>query len=326
MISRLHETPFAYRFLNLKNGAAITKLPFVVGGATQQGTDHKLDNQNNQDAISVYIESELIIGVICDGCSGTHDYLRNTISNNEVGAKLLAYATCQGVRELALTADTIDSDVFIRSLNKELSQKLISFLSAFTSDDEEQKEIFIFDFMMATILGFVITPEQYFIFGCGDGIVGVNDQITILDEEGSYFASSILPQCCPSKYSLVSDLNCLKLITIGETTGLQNIFLSTDGFSDIVQKYKSELLRLFHNPELTVKENFDYLLADFRNSFLQNEIISKFCAERRWPRDDASFLLLRRTNMISTSDPGRDDSTEKVDFKSDLEMKDDSAN
>lgn len=81
---------FAYHFINLKKGHSKTELPFLLGGATRQGWSHRQQDTNNQDAVSISIDNDIMIGVVCDGCTSTHDKLKIRRSNNEIGSKLIS--------------------------------------------------------------------------------------------------------------------------------------------------------------------------------------------------------------------------------------------
>lgn len=300
MQSRLREIPFRSHFINLKNTDIFSNLPFIVGGVTQQGTTHKSDNMNNQDAISLHIENDLIIGIVCDGCASTHDNIKATFSNNEIGAKLLAYLMSKNMKELIPIIGISNGDLFIEKLNKNISQQLISIIDILAPNNENEREMNIFDFFMTTVLGFVLTPQNFVIFCSGDGVVGFNNRIKVLDEEGSYFSASLLGECCPSKYTKQPELNNFKVFSSGQSSELQSIFLATDGFRKIAKKTDYLLIDLMKKQKSNDWGGYDNLLQEFRKEIITNPIFAKNSEFASWPEDDASFILLRR---IKTLDP-----------------------
>lgn len=166
-------------------------------------------------------------------------------------------------------------------------------VKTFCDEDIDDKELFIWDFLMTTIIGFVVTMDNYIIFSSGDGIIGKNDDIKILEDTGIYFGEKLLHMCCPGKYSMNN--NCdLKIIDSGETANLNNIFLATDGFCRLVENNRDVILNFINKyPEATTN-GFDNIIQEFRQNILSNDEVIYDTAVRAWPQDDASFLLLRR--------------------------------
>ena len=100
----------------------------------------------------------------------------------------------------------------------------------------------------------------------------------------------------------------MKALGYGPTSQLQNIFLATDGFREIAQNYNQTLLDFIDNSAIKPKGGFDFLLFDFRKRILQNSTIEQYSSTSNWPRDDASFLLLRRTdsNLSLKAEPSNE--------------------
>jgi len=304
MSERWSEIPFKHHFINKKIDNGICRIPFVIGGATQQGTVHILDNSNNQDAISICIEDDLIIGIVCDGCTSTHDDLINSYSNNEIGSKLIAH-TLSNILRSQLSESKIIDETFLEVVAKKLFDHLKSLISIMSLEGEKEKEIFIFDYLMTTILCFIVTENSFIVFNCGDGIIGLNNIFQLIDENGLYFSSSLLPECCPSLYSKPIRTNKFNIIYSGNTNELQSILLATDGFDDIAQKYQTKLSSFIIDTLPKSKNGFDFVLPDFRQFILRDKDISNYSTSFNWPKDDASFLVLRRiieNNKFKSSD------------------------
>lgn len=298
------ETPFIHHFTNFRMADDDIKLPFAVGGGTQQGVEHKLDNQNNQDASCILIDNNYIMGCVCDGCSSTHDYLKDSFSNNEVGAKLIGHIVTRNAQRIIKDKEIEDVNLFLNELSENVLQKLVKLVDIFCEEDEMDKELFIFDFLMTTVLGFVVTQEKYIVFYCGDGVIGIDNKINVLEETGSYFGEKVLQTCCPDKYSAIKSHNSdFKIFSSGEVADLNNIFIATDGFYDIANNYKEALVDFVDQATKNVRSGFDNILSEFRNRILKNEAVYSEIMSKNWPRDDASFLLLRRIdeNKIITT-------------------------
>lgn len=287
-----NETPFIHHFVNLKSDQRNNALPFVIGGATQQGVAHRLENQNNQDAICIEFNNNYIAGVVCDGCTGTHNSLRNSFSNNEVGAKLFSKKIIEIIKN-----NVADNQLRNGELVNRISEGLISDFSrlvdAMCPNSEEDKEVFIFDFLMTTIIGFVVTSDKYIVFNCGDGIFGVNERVSEIQESGKYFSENLLKVCCPSKYANMEGQTELKVCAEGSSSDLDNIFIASDGLLPLVLDFPNVLLNFTNRIKPKAKNGFDFLLQDLRMNVITQEQVSTHSLE--WLKDDCSFLLLSRT-------------------------------
>lgn len=294
-MQNLTQALFVYRFINFKKGYNETELPFVLGGATQQGWLHKLDSINNQDAVSISIGNDIIIGIICDGCTSTHDKLQDSSSNNEIGSKLTGRIFIHDIHKIITNKGIEDPHLFIKELSENVLQRLQQLVTTFCDEDTDDKELFIFDLLTTTILGFVVTKDKYIIFSSGDGIIGINNDIKILEDTGIYFGEKLLHMCCPGRYHVSN--NCeLKVIDNGETMNINNIFLATDGFCHLVENNHDVLLNFIKKNPKATKNGFDNLMQEFIQNILSNDAVTYDTVFRAWPEDDASFLLLRKVD------------------------------
>jgi len=285
------ENPFGTRFTYFRFPQHEPELPFVVGGGTQAPRFHQFSNINNQDAANIAIGRDYFIGIVCDGCASTHEDLEND-SSNEVGAKLLSYVFTQRLlRALENGTRFCCSSCFEKALLGEVSADLSSFLSSFCKNEQE-RELFTFNFLLCTVLGFVVTPENYIVFHAGDGVIGVNNCIHLLeDDEGYYIGNDLIKSFRSETVNGHLLGNNLKIIAMDQTQKLKNIFLATDGFYDMVSRNTSAFVDWMTKcPSASQIENgYDDLLPEFREKIGWNESINTGL------RDDATFLLLRRT-------------------------------
>lgn len=277
----------------------VPSLPIAIGGVTQRKTTVVDVGANCQDAFGLYIGNQLLIGVVCDGCgSGAKiTETQDRWSSNEVGARLLVQATinvCLRIltqsRGLLSAKPTLDKD-FLRQMTKALLKSLATTVKAFCGNDEEMSERFIFDNMMTTLLGVVVTENRFLVFGCGDGYVGVNDEVVSLkDQEGKYLANNLLLTLCPQRYKdprLVSQLESLANST---TDTFRAVVLATDGFAPVHAADACFFQNILNEPPATlqVKAGHDRLLRELRRRLLSGP------AKETEFRDDATLIAVRR--------------------------------
>jgi len=285
-------TPFEFHFVNLKRQRSQANLPFAISGLTQQGVEHNLENQNNQDATGIIVEENFIAGIVCDGCSGTNNALQDSISNNEVGAKIIVRILTKAIKK-AYTEKTLSNGVaFIETVQLQLLSELKNIIDIVCDDNEADTELFIHDFLMTTIYCVVADEEKFLVFYCGDGVVGIDEAIEIKNESGKYLSSNLFKICCPTRFEKVEINEGFKIHYEGKPSEVKSIFIASDGFNEIVSGFKSQLLN-FINTERT-KNGFFNIKPDFRGKILRDEGISNEIALKNWLKDDASFVLLKK--------------------------------
>ncbi|MEW5852429.1 MAG: protein phosphatase 2C domain-containing protein [Myxococcota bacterium] len=293
MSPRFLSTPFAHHFVQLSSSERTCELPFAVGGATQQGTAHVEDNQNNQDALIVRLLPNTIIGVVGDGCASTHESLRDTISNNEVGARILGHACARATANLVVQGLSPDDAAFWGLVEDSLLETSRALLDVLVGPQEEQRATAALDFLTTTLLVFVVTPVCYSVYGCGDGVLAVNGKIRVLPTHGAYLSSLLLGAGATHEKGEARP-RALACLAKGATHSLNSLFLATDGFADLVNAAEGILLPMLGGLAAHPREGFDFLLKEFRQRILSDSRMEKHPALSNWPRDDASFLLLRR--------------------------------
>lgn len=116
-----------------------------------------------------------------------------------------------------------DTQFFVKELSENVLSKLQQFVTIFCDEDIDDREMFIFDFLMTTILCFVVTKDNYIIFSSGDGVIGVNNTIKILKDTGTYFGEKLLGMSCPGR-SYTNNNSELKIFASGKTADINNIF------------------------------------------------------------------------------------------------------
>lgn len=284
-------TPFEFRFVNLKRQRPQTNLPLAISGLTQQGVEHNLENQNNQDATGIIVEEDFVAGIVCDGCSGTNDNLQDSISNNEFGAKLIVRLLTKIIQKTYNEKKLTDKDAFVQSVKTQLLSELKNIVDIVCDDNEADKELFIHDFLMTTIYCVVADESRYIVFYCGDGVVGIDDMVEIIDESGKYLSSNLFKMCCPIRFEKADINEDLKIYFEGKLSEIKSIFLASDGFNEIVNGFKTQLVNFISIERM--KNGFINIKPDFRGKILKDPSISNEIGLKNWLKDDASFVLLK---------------------------------
>ena len=155
---------------------------FHVAVASVVGRNHIEHSINNQDAVWCQATDDLIVGVLCDGCSGGNlDYT----PNSEIGAKLQARVIGQ---ELLVRVPEFGVEVALEMARARWLSTIIGMAGVL----QEDLRYFVEHNMMATIMGVVITPEKTTIFRKGDGLYQINDEApVVLDENNTPFYPAI---------------------------------------------------------------------------------------------------------------------------------------
>ncbi len=163
--------------------------------ATKHGSNHIRLGFNNQDAAEAQtfaIPSRgqaYYVGLVSDGCTGNPMW-----SHNEVGASLLTLYAYRRIQEL------VCSGISLSDIPKVLYPSCTEFLLDLMGkvmpshvvwkyptppkgrDTWSGQTRFKNDYLSATLVGFITDGEQLVVFSAGDGIILVNDEVTIIDQ------------------------------------------------------------------------------------------------------------------------------------------------
>ena len=286
MTTHWEKAPFTTAYGSLQKNKTATKLPFSIGGITRQGFDHIHYGISNQDAINIIIEDELIIGVLCDGCTSNHEENMSGFSQNQVGASLLS----QMVANLCLenmtlrTNRKVNLEVFTKWLTRETKQRLKTIMKA-TKVEDTQKMPFICNTLLTTVTGFIIRKKEYFIFHCGDGVAQANNKHFDLSvDSGKYLT------CLEETSTTIKSF--FKIISKGYTKDLNHLYIASDGFQENQILKHSSFNNMLTKSEQ--KSGFTNLISDFHINVLEDYFEEEELI-KQWPSDDASLLLVRRT-------------------------------
>ena len=285
LVKSWEQIPFATGVNNLREDKANTELPFSISCGTQQGLEHFENSLGNQDAISLIIETDFVIGVVCDGCTSSDVQSVNEFTSNQVGANLLSKKASSVIHNFSKShgVKSIPENLLL------IQNELLSFLNNLVNslgENDEEKELLINNFFTTTIIAFAIDKEDYCIFNFGDGIAFTNaDRKELNFIPGKYLTSYL-------ENEKLSELG-LNIIEAGKTETLNSIFISSDGFDNskvIGNKHFTDFINKKYTEE---KKGFIDGLPEFRKLFL-TPFIEETEIFVQWPDDDATFVLVRR--------------------------------
>lgn len=285
MISYWEQAPFSTAYGSLLKQKTTTQLPFSIGGITRQGFDHIHYGISNQDAINIIIEDDLMIGVLCDGCTNNHQENLAGVSQNQVGANLLSQIVANLCYEnmIKRTQRKVNLNVFTKWLTRETKQQLKTIIKAVKVKDH-QKLPFVCNTLLATVTGFVIRKKEFFIFHCGDGIAQVNNKYFDLSFDSGRYLTSFANKKPTNSANF-------KIISKGFTKDLNHLYIASDGFQEGKMLQHSSFLKMLNKRSKT--SGFNDFVSDFHihamEDYLEQEDYLK-----PWPSDDASLLMLQR--------------------------------
>lgn len=282
---------FEYQVNYHSDSNNVTKLPFAVFSLTQEGLEHQRLSIGNQDAGCLYLGKKLLIGAVADGCTSGSNL--NRMSHNQVGAYLGSYLAVRLIRNL-ITQNRIALDDLIPVFDEHFTQsyrKLIRTLNPWQFEHDQVLRNLLF----TTVIFFLITEDKYLIAHCGDGDIIVNSRAYNLHKDsGNYFASKLISLRRRNQQSFVPTKEDpkFKIIEVGKTTDLNNLFIATDGFLDSDIKENPAFNNFFLNTIKNATGGFIDRKIEFRKDFL--EPIKEIKNGRIWPSDDATFISISR--------------------------------
>jgi len=245
---------------------------FVIGAGSVVGREHVRLHRNNQDAVGLRIDRELVVAAVADGCSSGR--------SNEVGAKLAVELLV--ARIPALRRATDDDERLVAAVVDDLAVRLGVLAHEVASSPERLPSIVRDHFLFTFLVAIIDTSRdgRAIVFGLGDGVVAVNGATTILDP-GVANAPRYLGYRFVETASLEGEPAALEA-TIhhrGQSRAIESILIATDGAIDLDEAELSSLQR-----------DRRYLL---NASLLHKRLVVLSEVERRL-RDDTSVVVLRR--------------------------------
>lgn len=196
------------------------------------GRQHRLMQQNCQDYASTGrgAADGCYFGLVADGCGskysepGQGDSRPVFPSHNEVGAKLLGHFAAGWLAENLGNMGTQEVCLLLDELSLACGNFLQSLLALLPHQGETGRARLVATHLLATLVGFVVTPSAAAFFWAGDGYLGQDGQWTRLDEGNRphYLAYHLLG---------MGD-GRLKVSLLRETQEISWLAVATDGWHE----------------------------------------------------------------------------------------------
>lgn len=251
---------------------------YLLRSGTVQGVKHAKLGMNNQDAV-LALEfaipswgTNYRIGLVSDGCSGIPAFTRS-----EVGANLLVVFCLARIQELIVGGAKMEEiplplyhavTNFLRNLANMVMPSNVywPFPMQFTGANEYRNlqtapQRFMTDYLAATILGFVDDGQTLVTFQAGDGVLLINDEVHIVDQNdqpdypalsvnspGLGFQVNIYPSAEILRIGLATD-GAEELLAIPDVGLLHRMFDDTPG-NPMGLQYLLNRLRKQHGDKL----------------------------------------------------------------------------
>lgn len=287
----MNRPSFQYQMTASRPQGIAQGFPFAVTTASAR---HPGSEENNsQDAVSLITGKNYVARIVSDGCFSTHPkFQEHSTSSNEVAAKLTCWRLALDVERIMADAQKPTPEQVTKTLGRGLISSLRANVRAVCGRNKNMVEEFIFDACMATVVGFVVTTDVWWVFHCGDGVVNINGTWhSLAAASGTYPANRLLAEFYPTKFkSPENPHGVLEVVKSGKTRDLNSILIGSDGFESML-KHPSDLLSDLipkPNPDL-VRNGFEFLLENFQAAIASHPELNF--------NDDSSFCLCRRLSQ-----------------------------
>ena len=196
---------------------------FELAGGSTIGREHLRLGKNNQDAYYWVSIDSATIAVVCDGCgSGTHSEV-----GAKIGARLVVEAMLRNLPEDGLSLST--------NFWQQVHQDLLHSLGMIAASLGGDLVSVVKEYLLFTIIGAVITPEETAVFAIGDGVFALNEEVITIPP----FPNNAPPYL---SYGLIIDalldmkpVDCqLRVHRQVPTSEVQSILIGTDGVEDLI--------------------------------------------------------------------------------------------
>lgn len=283
-------TPLTAAAEPLERRRPIIHPTFEIAAGSVVGRSHVQASKPNQDAFAHRSSPSGLVGVVCDGCGSGE--------RSEVGAALGARI----IAEAAMSAINAAADVTDGATWERIRERVLSVLAPLAraiSTDRTRAEA-INDLFLFTALGVAVARDKAAIFGVGDGIFAINDEIVRIGP----FPGNAPPYLA---YGIEAEGPRFTLHRTLATSEITSILVGTDGAADYESLVGASYPGAASQPVLPLRSfwrddryfrNEDALR---RTLYLMNrEATRPLWSERRLHKypglleDDTTILVLRR--------------------------------
>jgi Protein phosphatase 2C len=207
-------------------------LPWKIIAGSVPGTSHTALMKNNQDAMRWYQDDHILIAICCDGSSVSND--KNTPYFSEIGSHILSNIALKTIKDIIYAhgyAALTWSDFWDR-----LSIEILAQIKITCSLMDSDIHLIARTYFQSTLMGYIITPTDTYVFGCGDGVYGINGEITTIlpPTQDNYPPYLIYALIGSSVYATDSTHLRIQLHRQIPTETVQHIFIGTDGVTDLI--------------------------------------------------------------------------------------------
>lgn len=262
---------------------------FQVASGSIVGTDHRqmFVWKNNQDALAIRCEGDIIVAVVADGC-GEGAY-------SELGARLAAHLTAHRLMQLAHSGALEEGlgnaeDTFER-LRASLILSLLPLAEEMRCDSRTEA---VTNHFLFTLLAFVITPSMTYVVGIGDGVYAINGEVSCIGpfegNEPPYLAygglvsSKIAPELC--RFTIHRAM---------PTDELQTLCIGTDGAGDF-SRIAGFTLHATPEPIGPLSQFWEQGIY-FKNPQAMRRRLNLINRDRGHLKDDTTLVVVRRNTQ-----------------------------
>ncbi|MBL1178022.1 MAG: protein phosphatase 2C domain-containing protein [Pantanalinema sp. GBBB05] len=263
-----------------------------IAAGSVTGREHLRTGKNNQDAYHWQMFGDVMIAIVGDGCSsGAHSEVGAML-----GVRLVTKAIAQTMQEWQ-----IEQPEFWSVVQQEVLQQLSKLVFML---DHHSPQV-IYDYLLFTIVGAVITPTVTTLFTVGDGVLILNGEaVSVPSFSGNappYLAYGLIePSPMPFEQLQFQTHHCLS------TDEVRSLLIATDGVKDLLAVAeqplpgKRELVgqieqfwqndRYFHNPDQLRR----------RLSLINREVVQPDWEQQQLNRvggllpDDTTLIVIRK--------------------------------
>ena len=232
----------------------------------------------------------MTLAVVCDGCG--------SCLHSEVGAKIGAKLWISLVREHLSQHSKINWQQIQQAMLVEL-KKIAQTIAIHTPLIEVIKDYFLF-----TLLGVVITPDQTTIISLGDGVIAVNEELTIIPD----YPNNAPPYLAYQLFSSNKE-NRFKIHCQVSTGKINSLLIGTDGLKDVLPSTHHPVSKTNNLTQFWQNDGY-FKNPDLirRHLFLMNRETIKPNWERQTLEkkvgqlsDDTTIVVMRRNPQINAS-------------------------
>ena len=273
------------------------EFPFEAAAGGTVGRDHRHALKNSHDAWFVEQRGDVIVALVCDGCSsGPH---------SEVGAKIAIRIWADELFRLLGPGWSPTIPAVLADALGVVERRVLTAIDHTASYMGENFAQILNDYFLFTVLGAFVHRESYAVFAAGDGIV-----LTTHDcgEDGVYRLEAKDNKPVYPAYRLLRNREepIVKVVEMGFAHVLRSVLIGTDGVADLMKSAEKPIPG--KSDKIGPIEQFWRTDRFFKNPYaighrlnLINRTVSKMDYETRSKveehgplTDDTSMAVIRR--------------------------------